>query len=74
MTSLSFVKRYKETVFYGLNASAANGFVYIDDYNTTSDVIIPSKGVPWTIDDSNSCVNTFRLKQTLITIGRYNLQ
>jgi hypothetical protein len=69
MTSFSFVKRYKETVFYGLNTSAANAFVYIDGYNTTSDVIVPSKGVPWPFDDSNSCVNTFRLEQTLITIG-----
>jgi hypothetical protein len=32
------------------------------------DVIAPSTGVPWTIDDSNSCVNTFRSEQTLIII------
>jgi glutaredoxin 2 len=70
MTSFSFVKRYNETAFCGLNASAANTFVYIDDYNTTSNVIVPSKGVPWIIDDdSNSCIETLRLEQTLITIG-----
>jgi len=56
ITSFSFVKRCKETVFYGLNTGAANEFVCIDRYNSTSNVIVPSKGVPWTIDDSISCV------------------
>jgi hypothetical protein len=46
MTSFSFVKRYKETVFYGFNTSAANEFLCIDGYNATSNVIVPSKGVP----------------------------
>jgi hypothetical protein len=69
MTSFSFVKKYKETVFYRLNASSANEFVCIDGYNTTSNIIAPLTGVAWAIDDSNSCVNTFRSEQTLIIIG-----